>query len=357
MSSKNYNSDFMSRQMDDRLEQLEEKLTAVYANATNESEATLTDFLKAYEEERQEKLLLVESGQLSPEEYQIWARNNIIQSGRYTAAIEALTDTLVRTDIAAMAIVNNELPLVIAESYNFIKALGFKAAEEAGISAGTFQVYNARTVQALIRDNPKLLPASRVNIPEDKKWNKNRINTQLTRSIIHGDSIQKTASRLQEVTNMDRNAAIRNARTSMTAAENLGRSEAADDMKSEGVPIIEEWSATLDNRTRETHLMMDGTTRDENGYFGVGIISTPLRYPADPDGDPEEIYNCRCRLSIKIGKIDHSQDGNLYKKFMENNYPEDYEALKESKSEIRRQDQAEAAKIRREESIRRHDHG
>ena len=353
MSKKRYNSDFMSREIDDRLEQLEEKLTAVYANASNEARATLTDFLKTFEEEDQKQRLLVESGQLSDQDYLIWRRNTIIQSGRYKATIDALTDMLVNTDIAAMAIVDNELPLVIAQSYNFVKSLGFKAAEEAGISAGTFSVYNARTVQALIRDNPKLLPASRVNIPADTRWNRDRMNTQITRSILKGDSISKTADRLQEVTNMDRNAAIRNARTSVTAAENLGRSEAADAIEAEGVPIIEEWSATYDNRTRDSHLLMDGTTRDENGYFGAGIIATPLRFPGDPDGDPEEIYNCRCRLSIKLGKIDHTQDGDLYRQFMEKNHPEDYEALKESASEIRRKDQEEAAKVRQEELRRK----
>lgn len=123
---------------------------------------------------------------------------------------------------------------------------------------------------------------------------------------------------------MDANAAIRNARTAMTSAENLGRSESADDLKDNGIPIEEVWSCTYDNRTRDSHVELDGTVRDEDGYFGADFLATPLRYPADPLGDPEEIYNCRCRMNIVLVGIQHKdndssyrQDAENYRKFME----------------------------------------
>lgn len=148
---------------------------------------------------------------------------------------------------------------------------------------------------------------------------------------------------------MDRNSAIRNARTSMTAAENLGRTESANYIRSQGVPIEEVWSATHDDRTRETHLMLDGTKKDENGYYGAWLLKTPLRFPGDPQGDPEEVYNCRCRDSIVLQGIDHSHDSDLYAQFMRTNYPDDYENLQEwERSHGRSQAREEAIRRRNE---------
>ena len=310
------NSDFMSRKQDDELEQLEERLTALYANAENELRAKYNDFSAAFEKDDKRKREQLESGLITEDEYTAWRKTQILKSTQYTKAVESMTNMLVETDAAAMAIVNGQLPKTVAQSYDFVQALGYESARNSGLTAGTFQIYNAETVQALIRDNPDLMPAPKVDIPLDKKWNKDRINREITQGILQGESIPDIATRLMAVTTMDRNAAIRNARTAMTGAENLGRYQSAQDLREQGIPVEEVWSATPDDRTRESHRMLDGTTRDESGYFGVGIIATPLRFAGDPAGDPEEVYNCRCRTGIVLKEIDHSQDGDLYEEFM-----------------------------------------
>lgn len=315
MAKKNYNSDYMSRKMDKELERLEDDLTALYANASFEINKKYADFIKEFEKKDAELLAQVESGDISESEYIRWRNVQILQTDKFAASVDNMTDILVRTDQAAMAAVRGELPSVIAQSYNFVQSLGWREADEMGLSMGTFQIYNARSVQMLIRNNPKLLPT--VDVDKDKRWNMDKIKKEITQGILQGDSIPKIADRLQGVANMDRNSAIRNARTAMTGAENMGRDEAVNDLKANGVPIDEEWSATHDDRTRETHLEMDGTLRDENGLFGVGIIEKPLRYPADPEGDACEIYNCRCRLNIRLKGIDHSKDGEMYRKFID----------------------------------------
>ena len=327
---RSHKTDYMSKKMDKKLGQIEDTLTALYANTSYEVNAEFGKFMKQYAAKDEAMRALVESGEKTQEEYIAWRNRQILQQSKYKATVDKLTNMLVNTDKAAMAIVNGQLPQVVAESYNFVKSLGFAAAKKSGLTEGTFQVYNARTVQGLIKKRPDLLPKPRVDIPKDMKWNKDRITRELTQGILKGDSIPKIADRLQRVTDMDKNSAIRNARTAMTGAENMGRSEAAEDMRKNGVPVKEVWSAKIDARTRDTHLLLDGTYKDENGYFGVGIIDTPLRFAGDPAGDPEEVYNCRCRTSIELEGIDHSQDGALYEDFMKENYPEDYKALKES---------------------------
>ena len=326
-SSRFYNSDYMSRRMDKRLQEIEDQIQDIYSEAILNTNRRLNAYLSEfadYEEELQDKL---KRGEITQEMYNQAMSDAILQTTQYQGVIQNLADSLVDSDVMAMAIVNGELPYVVAESYNFVQSLGFAAADEAGISVGTFQIYNARSVQAILLNNPNLLP--HVNEDEDRRWNITQINREITQAIVSGEPVQSLAGRLQRVANMDNNAAIRNARTSMTAAENLGRTEAARFIRSQGVPIDEVWSATHDNRTRDTHILLDGTKKDANGYYGVGIIDTPLRFPGDPLGDPGEIYNCRCRENIVLQGIDHSQDGELYAQFMQENYPSDWSQLRD----------------------------
>lgn len=326
----NYNSDYMSDKMDSYMEQIEDKLSALYADAAKEMQGKLSDFMEGFEKQDANMQAQVEAGKVTQEEYSQWRNRHIVQSDKYKSTIDSLSTMAVNADVAAMAMVNGAMPMVVAQSYNFTQALGFEAAQKAGITQGTFQIYNERSVQKLIKDNPNLLKD--VDMDADKKWNTEKMNREITHGIIQGEPMEKIADRLQRVTDMDRNAAVRNARTMMTGAENMGRAEAADDLKKQGIPMDEVWSATYDNRTRESHLELDGTVRDENGLFGVGIINKPLRYPADPEGDPEEIYNCRCRLSLQIVGIDHSKDQELYENFMKGNFPETWETMQEKDS-------------------------
>ena len=325
-----YNSDYMSDKMDSYMEQIEDKLSALYADAAKEMQDKLSDFMEGFEKQDANMQAQVEAGKVTQEEYSQWRNRHIVQSDKYKSTIDSLSTMAVNADVAAMAMVNGAMPMVVAQSYNFTQALGFEAADKAGITQGTFQIYNERSVQKLIKDNPNLLKD--VDMDADKKWNTEKMNREITQGIIQGEPMEKIADRLQRVTDMDRNAAVRNARTMMTGAENMGRAEAADDLKKQGIPMDEVWSATYDNRTRESHLELDGTVRDENGLFGVGIINKPLRYPADPEGDPEEIYNCRCRLSLQLAGVDHSKDQELYENFMKDNFPETWETMQEKDS-------------------------
>lgn len=322
-----YNSDYMSEIMDERLEQLEERLTALYANAALETQSDFYDFMEKYKKDYLAMLEKLDAEEITKAEFDLWCSKKILKTTQYKEMLATLTNILVNTDVVAMAIISGKLPFVVAQSYNFAQSLGFAAADKAGLSVGTFQVYNAWSVQKIIKDNPRLLP--KVDIPLDKQWNQDKINTVITHSIIHGDSIPKVAKRLREVTNMDKNSAIRNARTSMTGAENLGRNESIKFMKKNGVPVQLMWSATHDSRTRDTHLLLDRTFQNEKGYFGEGILSKLIRFPGDPEGLPQEIYNCRCRASIYLEGIDHSKDAELYDKFMTENYPNDYRQLKQ----------------------------
>lgn len=54
------------------------------------------------------------------------------------------------------------------------------------------------------------------------------------------------------------------------------------------------WVSQRDGKVRHTHRLADGQTVPIKAYFAVG--NSRLLYPTDPDGEPEEIVNCRCHL-------------------------------------------------------------
>lgn len=54
-----------------------------------------------------------------------------------------------------------------------------------------------------------------------------------------------------------------------------------------------QWSATNDERTRDSHIEIDGEITYADG---TGVFSNGLAYPGDTNGDIEEWINCRCDL-------------------------------------------------------------
>lgn len=331
---KKNDGDFMSREMDERLRELEASISNVYARATAEATARLNAYLATMEEKDAVMSARLAEGEITEAEYIAWREAAFLRRDQYRQTVDELTDVLVNADIAAMAVINGDLPYVIAESYNFTQYVGNIIAQREGMENVSFQIYNAQSVQALIRDNPDLLPA--VDIPEDERWNRTHINRELTQAIIGGDSIPKIAERLQRVAHMDDNSAVRAARTSMTAAENLGRNESHRRITAQGINMVKRWSATYDARTRTTHRLLDNTTANAKGLFGEGILDAlgePLmEYPGDPKGAAAERYNCRCRLNIV--PPDYSREANVreYEEWMRTNYPDDYRKLQGDKT-------------------------
>lgn len=139
---------------------------------------------------------------------------------------------------------------------------------EMGVNANTgFALYSRETVEKLVKQNEISLPKRKVDIPLDQQWNRKHLDSAILQGVLQGDSIPKISKRLQQVTDMDRKASIRNARTMMTGAQNGGRMSAYERAANLGIKIQKEWMATLDSRTRDSHQKMDGERVDWKSRF------------------------------------------------------------------------------------------
>lgn len=86
------------------------------------------------------------------------------------------------------------------------------------------------------------------------------------------------------------------ARTETGASVNVGQTAT---YKAVGIEK-KEWIATLDQRTRESHLQMDGVKADIDMTFEVGRADggiDNMQYPLDPNGSAENVVNCRCTVA------------------------------------------------------------
>lgn len=135
-ASRKYNSDFMSRYCDEQLEQLEDRLTALYANANNKVLDEFNSWMSRYEKNYNIMLKKLESEEITKKEFKKWVKDNILNNDSFKKNVNSMADILVKTDIEAVALVDSELPIIIAESYNFIQFLGYESMKEAGKNNG-----------------------------------------------------------------------------------------------------------------------------------------------------------------------------------------------------------------------------
>ena len=162
-----------------------------------------------------------------------------------------------------------------------------------------FTLYDEPTVKRLITENPQMLPppgkktTKAIAEGKAKLWDEKQIQSAATQSIIQGESIPEIAQRLAEtVGDKDAAAAVRNARTMITGAENAGRQAAAERATEKGINITKVWVATLDMRTRHAHRLLDGQRQPVDKPFVVD--GNEIMYPGDMSAKPYLLYNCRC---------------------------------------------------------------
>lgn len=293
-------ADYGHRETDKRLEVMEKRISKVYADTLEEAKAKLNAILKEFQEEDAKKAQLVANGKLKQRAYVAWRQELLGKAKHLQDMIDVLTEDFTNADKIAMKIVSGEAKNVYALNANYA---AYKIEQDANVNL-SWTLYDHSTVERLIREEPNLLPLPSVDVPLDQRWNKKHITAAINRGILLGDPIPDIAQRLLNVASMDLNAAIRSARTATTAAECAGRIDTYKHAESLGIEMQQEWVATLDDRTRHEHRILDGQRVDIGEAFEVD--GATIRYPGDPQAPGYLVYNCRCTLVSAVKGIDQS---------------------------------------------------
>lgn len=186
----------------------------------------------------------------------------------------------------------------------------------------TFDLVDEATVKRLQKDKKINVPKKKVDIPKDKRWNEKQMASKILQGIQNGDSIPKMSKAMTEVIGNNLTSAIRNTRTMTTSAECNGRLDSYKNLADQGVVQKKVWMATPDDRTRPTHIDLDGEEQDIDKAFSNGC-----QFPGDGNGPAEEVWQCRCtmtdhiigfkRADGSISYVDYDRDKTLHDEQME----------------------------------------
>lgn len=337
------------QQTDKRLKEIEAELKKIYKTAQKEITAEWTAYMNAqnaYVKDLQEAYKRAKLYGTDAEAREVGRQLGIakaertLQNQHYKDMVNDVTDRIARANQTALSYVNNEMPWFYTINYN-------QAARDLDKVGMSFTLIDEGTVKRRVMDGDIKLPKKKLNVPKDKAWNTKKLNSEVLQGIVNGESMDKIADRILPVVDNNMSAAIRNARTMVTGAQNQGRQDSYDIMTQNGIVMKKVWIATPDERTRESHLMMDGEEVDPEQEFSNG-----LRFPGDPSGVPEEVYNCRCTMITniigfkkadgRIERIDYTAESGLHEQQIEEERDR-REKIAAERQEQEKQKQAESS--------------
>lgn len=284
--------DYAHKMTDEQLAELEQRIAKLYKEAADE----LSDTVKAYFEQLKKRdtamLEKLEKGEITEQQYKQWRLAQIGRGKRFKALRDKVAERYTDANATAVAYVNDATPGIYSLNRNYSAYKIEQVSDKAD-----FTLWDEQTVKRLIAEQPDLMPyyppKRALQRGIDLKYGKQQITASVTSSILQGKSIQKIANDLQSrMQDMNRTSAIRTARTAVTGAQNAGRLDtyrAAQDM---GIKLKKRWLATLDNRTRHAHAMLDGQTVDVDKPFKVDGYD--IMFPGNSSAPGYLVYNCRC---------------------------------------------------------------
>ena len=272
---------------DEKLEEMEKRLSAIYSRAEKTVQKKMADYAKSIDEKSEELLQAYSDAETEEEKRKakiayIRFYRKLVKSKEFVSLATAVADDLYKANVKASAYINSQTPFIYALNYNYINAEmakdidGFTPQEITDTEAEKYSGYTQQTV-----DRKK-----------DMDWNKDNLKKSVLAGsllLIGAPAIMKrSANRTVE---KNRNSASMHSEGMGTDAENKARLDGMYRASDMGVKVKKQWRATLDNRTRDSHRLLDSETIDIDDTFGNG-----LKYPREPGGALSEICNCRCRL-------------------------------------------------------------
>ena len=281
-------ADIAHAKTDQKLEEMEKRLSAIYSRAEKEIQKTADEYFSKFAKQDEAKRKLLEQGKITEDEYKKWRKGKVMYGKRFAEMKEQCAKQLLNVNKTALAYINGKLPEVYAINYNAL------AGSVDGVGGYSFTLVDADTVRNLAVTDTSLLPYKELDPTKDIPWNMKKINAETLQGILQGESMDKIAKRLRNVQEMNKNQAIASARTIVTGAENKGRQDSYKRAEEDGIIMKRRWIATNDSRTRHWHAELGGVEVDIDepwvNEFGK------IMFPGDPSADPANTYNCRCSM-------------------------------------------------------------
>lgn len=284
------------RLTDKKLEEMEKRLSAIYSDSEKKIQSKMLDFAKSIEGRASELLNAIKQAKTENEakkaknDYIQYFKKEVVKSKAFKDLSKEIAIDLFNTNTESSAFINSKTPEIYALNYNWINQQLSKDIPD----------FVAQEITAKEADEYGELTKQTVSKSKDTKWNENNIKKSVVvgASLLLGaKAIMKRSAKLTVEKN--RNSASMHNSGMGTDAENKARLDGMYWAEYLGNKMEKVWIATLDNRTRDSHAMLDGASVPLDDVFDNG-----LERPRDPNGIPSEICNCRCSLKYRdVGGI------------------------------------------------------
>lgn len=271
--------------------QLESQMSRQYREAYKDVSKKLQDFTRRHKAKDKQMQRDLKNGKITQEQYASWLRGQVFIGQQWQDAKASLDLSIKNVMTEAAHLIHQKSVDVFVDNANYT---AYQIEKDHGFTGGiNFTMYDRKTVSRLMLEDPELLPRRRdIDGNKLEAWNTKVIANCVTQSILQGESIDELSKRIARDTCIDAGkSSLLYARTAMTSAQNAGRVERMKEAEEMGIKVQKQWMSTLDSRTRDSHRDMDGEIADTDEEFSNG-----LKYPGDPNGNPREVYNCRCTL-------------------------------------------------------------
>ena len=296
--------DYAHKLTDAELAKLENRIAKLYKEAADELTDTVKSYFEQFEKRDAAMKEKLNAGEITEQQYKQWRLAQMGRGKRFEALRDKVAERYTDANATAVAYVNDATPGIYSLNRNYAAYKIEQVSDKAD-----FTLWDEQTVKRLIVEQPDLMPyyppkrALKRGI--DLKYGKQQITASVTSSILQGKGIGKIADDLQSrMQDMSRTSAIRTARTAITAAQNAGRLDTYHAAQNMGIELKKQWLATLDNRTRHAHAVLDGQTVDVDKPFKVDGYE--LMYPGDNSAPGYLVYNCRCTQIAVLDDVDTS---------------------------------------------------
>ncbi len=288
------------------LRALEKRIAAEYRKANREITRKVNAYMSEFKRKDKEWREKLENGDITEAEYKAWQTGQVMIGKRWEEMRHTLAQDYANTNDLAKQMAFDSMPDVYALNHNYAT---FEV-EKGGKVDTSYTLYDRPTVERLIRDNPKLLPDPRPGSPlaqklakhKELRWEEQHVQSVVLQSILQGESLEQTAKRFTQLTEMNYRQSVRYARTATTGAQNAGRVDGYKRAEKLGVDMKQVWLATLDSRTRHEHRVLDGQEVDVGEPFIMDGFK--LKYPGDPAAPAHLLFNCRCTVIAKVNGVD-----------------------------------------------------
>lgn len=244
-------------------------------------------YTKAYQDIKKDMSSILSKIELNPEMPLNQKMALMSKYDRLNTLSTQVSNTAYNANLEAKKYIDNEMVNVYDINYNVdAERLGFSLIDHTAIKKILKQEEN---------------PFNMISSLRDKEGIRNQMKGQLMSGLLKGESINKIARRLKDVSEKSLKDSIRIARTETVRVANSAKQDILHEGTRLGFKMKKRWIATTDGRVREDHLAMNGVEVNEDEPF-VLPDGSKMMFPGDISlgAPPEQTIQCRCTMVVFI---------------------------------------------------------